>query len=772
MDDIIEESESTAEERPECAVSYRYKVYRRPDLNHPVILRVRDYEHEVLESKGRIAGSCKMLDWTDWEVMVSNLFEKKYAEMTRLAAAGELEGCISSYARELNDQKKGIIESVKAENLGKEMEDFRIRDWSNDAAMALETDYPDTDGEVYEDGLMPDLVRSCQCERLTDGDADALCREKRYIVPLPGKIDWKFLRREARRPLFREPSEDGSAEQELMSADIRRLVALLLQAEYCRAMFAEAPDDGPELIGESYDPPEEKEVRQIEQSGRLARMELRRRICRAARLSDVTPEMAEHADGLIDRLLHSPGKAEEPFVSLSHLMGLPFMDAESGGKVSEMAEMEDTLLDDFHRTYESSCYNDRWMFDEAAREYLEEARKGDPTAMYSIGDMYYYGEGASDYGKKAVRWYLAAAERGNADAQRVIGSMYARGELVGQDGGKALSWLRKSADQGNDWAMFSLGTMYLEGQGVPKDYEKAGRWYEMAAEKGNAYARRRRRLIRLMVRADRGEPEAQGRLGAMYLSGDCVREDYDKAFSLLSLAAERGEADAMYWLGTMYRDGKGVAKSWDDALGWLSRAAECSDPRAAYDLARMFRWGMRDENDNIQHMDKDMAGKWHDSALWCCRHAADEGDPEADFLLSYLASDPEERANSLIRAAEHGHEEAACELGGMYENGGSFYEVKGRIRDRVAAAAWYRMAAEQGFAKAQRKLGELYCYSFKDFDEAEKWLLEAAEQGDYKAKEDLAGLYCEHGGEAELVKWYRESGSDAELRERGLPAGW
>lgn len=308
MDDIIEESESTAEERPECAVSYRYKVYRRPDLNHPVILRVRDYEHEVLESKGRIAGSCKMLDWTDWEVMVSNLFEKKYAEMTRLAAAGELEGCISSYARELNDQKKGIIESVKAENLGKEMEDFRIRDWSNDAAMALETDYPDTDGEVYEDGLMPDLVRSCQCERLTDGDAEALCREKRYIVPLPGKIDWKFLRREARRPLFRDPSEDGSAEQELMSADIRRLVALLLQAEYCRAMFAEAPDDGPELIGESYDPPEEKEVRQIEQSGRLARMELRRRICRAARLSDVTPEMAEHADGLIDRLLHSPGR--------------------------------------------------------------------------------------------------------------------------------------------------------------------------------------------------------------------------------------------------------------------------------------------------------------------------------------------------------------------------------------------------------------------------------------------------------------------------------
>ena len=146
--------------------------------------------------------------------------------------------------------------------------------------------------------------------------------------------------------------------------------------------------------------------------------------------------------------------------------------------------------------------------------------------------------------------------------------------------------------EADDWAMFSLGTMYLEGQGVPKDYEKAGRWYEMAAEKGNAYARRRRRLIRLMVRADRGEPEAQGRLGAMYLSGDCVREDYDKAFSLLSLAAERGEADAMYWLGTMYRDGKGVAKSWDDALGWLSRAAECHDPRAAYDLARMFRWGM------------------------------------------------------------------------------------------------------------------------------------------------------------------------------------
>lgn len=61
MDDIIEESESTAEERPECAVSYRYKVYRRPDLNHPVILRVRDYEHEVLESRGGLPVPAKCL---------------------------------------------------------------------------------------------------------------------------------------------------------------------------------------------------------------------------------------------------------------------------------------------------------------------------------------------------------------------------------------------------------------------------------------------------------------------------------------------------------------------------------------------------------------------------------------------------------------------------------------------------------------------------------------------------------------------------------------
>lgn len=254
MYELFGEMERLMNARPDRNVTYRYKIYRRPDLSHPVILRVRDYEHEVLQNMGQLAGPCRLLDQNDWNVLVSNVFEKKYPELLRLEAQGLMDESIRSLALKLNDQKSLIIDSVKKENLDKEQEAYRIRDWTTEEAMALVPDYPDSDGEEYEDQLMPDLVKSCQRKNLTDGETKALCREKRYIVPLPEEIDWMFLRDEAGMPLLSEAA-GGSEEQDPEAADIRRLVALIMQAEYCRAMRAESSDDdGPSLLDEYGDP--------------------------------------------------------------------------------------------------------------------------------------------------------------------------------------------------------------------------------------------------------------------------------------------------------------------------------------------------------------------------------------------------------------------------------------------------------------------------------------------------------------------------------------
>jgi uncharacterized protein len=61
------------------------------------------------------------------------------------------------------------------------------------------------------------------------------------------------------------------------------------------------------------------------------------------------------------------------------------------------------------------------------------------------------------------------------------------------------------------------------------------------------------------------------------------------------------------------------------------------------------------------------------------------------------------------------------------------------------AAAWYRRAAEQGYAKAQLNLGQMYLRGrgvSKDYVEALNWIRKAADQGDARAEDALGFMYC------------------------------
>jgi TPR repeat protein len=78
---------------------------------------------------------------------------------------------------------------------------------------------------------------------------------------------------------------------------------------------------------------------------------------------------------------------------------------------------------------------------------------GDATALYILGDNYFYGRGvAKDYAE-AARLYRQAADLGNADA------------------------------------MISLGWVHENGFGVTKDIAKARSYYQMAADHGDSYAK-------------------------------------------------------------------------------------------------------------------------------------------------------------------------------------------------------------------------------------------------------------------------------------------
>src|SRR5207249_3375797 len=110
------------------------------------------------------------------------------------------------------------------------------------------------------------------------------------------------------------------------------------------------------------------------------------------------------------------------------------------------------------------------------------------------------------------------------------------------------------------------------------------------------------------------------------------------------------------------------------------------------------------------------------------------------------------------KAAQQNNAWAQRTLGFRYVNG------EGVAKDYVEAAKWFRKAAQQNEALAQAMLG--FCYANgqgvpKDYVEAVKWYRKAAEQNLAPAQYDLGDSYAEGRGvrkdEVEAIKWFRKA---------------
>lgn len=77
----------------------------------------------------------------------------------------------------------------------------------------------------------------------------------------------------------------------------------------------------------------------------------------------------------------------------------------------------------------------------------------------------------------------------------------------------------------------------------------------------------------LTRRAEKGDTTAQHKLGVMYLKGEKVEKDVDKAIEWWSKAAENGSATAQYKLGVCYQFGFGVKRNHTRARYWYEKAA-------------------------------------------------------------------------------------------------------------------------------------------------------------------------------------------------------
>ncbi len=105
----------------------------------------------------------------------------------------------------------------------------------------------------------------------------------------------------------------------------------------------------------------------------------------------------------------------------------------------------------------------------------------------------------------------------------------------------------------------------------------------------------------------------------------------------------------------------------------------------------------------------------------------------------------------------------------MYSFGLMYYDGDGAEQDYVEAANWFRIAAEQGHAKAQDNLALMYENGqgvAQNCAEAVKWYRMAAEQGNAGSQNNLGSLLENGDGvaqdHAEAIKWYRKAAENGD----------
>ena len=238
---------------------------------------------------------------------------------------------------------------------------------------------------------------------------------------------------------------------------------------------------------------------------------------------------------------------------------------------------------------------------------------------------------------------------------------------------------QEEAERGDAEAQYKLGRLYELGQGVPIDCAAAAAWYLTAAERENA--------------------DAQFHLAEMSRKGIAIPHNYPQTVAWYRQAAEKGHATAQYVLGMADGCGKATSEDCERAAEWVryQEEAKKGHAEAQYQLGLLYGWGQGVPYDYIQ------------AKAWFLK-AAEQGHAEAQFHLGELYHqtdliaqlDDEKAAMWYLKAAEQGHGQAQYALGQMYRFG------QGVQRDSTEAAAWLKKTAYQGHAPAQRLLGTMY----------------------------------------------------------------
>jgi len=296
---------------------------------------------------------------------------------------------------------------------------------------------------------------------------------------------------------------------------------------------------------------------------------------------------------------------------------------------------------------------------------------------------------------------------------------------------EAAQWLRPWAEKGQVEAQYRLGTLYENGQGIAKNLEDAKKWYREAAAQGHVRARRRLEALEGKSTRDGSETVAI----KWYLD-----------------LAEQGDADAQYNLAFMYETGFSVPKDNGKAARWYAPAAEKKHVLAQLRLGLMYLAGAGVKQSEIQaakllsaagERGNKLAAGVNEQLLGTGPELPLNKTEIAEKLLSVSAKD-EKRAlaflNASVQEARVVHERDLANRDVQLAKGKgikSALEQDANVEFGLDAQGrrtikWYQHNAERGSAVAQFQLAKYYELGVEvpaDMKEAVRWYRSAAELG-------------------------------------------
>jgi len=371
----------------------------------------------------------------------------------------------------------------------------------------------------------------------------------------------------------------------------------------------------------------------------------------------------------------------------------------------------------------------------AALELLNLAAGHDhEKALYTLGQIYEYGEGVDMDWNEAFHYYSSAAALGLPAAQRALGYMFETGRGTQKDMAKAILFYTFAVRGGDVEATHVMAYKYSTGTSVTQNCEKASELYYLVAEvavhkkhvnkrslnsdylsdykEDGDLSSKEDDLVQFHeFNADTGDAAAQAKLGQIYARGLHGRpRDPVLARQYFELAAEQENAAAFANLGLMSEQGIAGEENLTAAHEYYQKAAKLGSSMALNNLGAMYLEG--------RGVPKD-----HDKAL--------------DFFR---------------RAAEKSHPEALVNIGTMYKKGW------GADKDLYKAKHFYSLASFQDNIHGHMELGKLHhAYSqFKSCAIASALFKKVAERGYWrKSMQEAFQFYVDGDYDASLLRYQK-----------------